>query len=232
MGSNPVAPILGSVTQWLECTLDKREVGSSILLRPFFLLMSNFNKELKLNFGNYLVSCLPHYINTVLFSFNELTIVVPSTYINHVLSFLKNDLNSQFRELIDLTAVDYPENDKRFEVVYMLLSLKYNTRIRVKTHVNEMSALDSVQDIYPSANWMEREVWDMFGICFRNHPDLRRLLTDYGFEGHPLRKDFPLNGYTAVRYDDTQKIVLYEPTELAQEYRNFDFQSPWSSITR
>ena len=114
----------------------------------------------------------------------------------------------------------------------MLLSLKYNTRIRVKTHVNEMSALDSVSDIFPSANWMEREVWDMFGICFRNHPDLRRLLTDYGFDGHPLRKDFPLNGYTAVRYDDTQKIVLYETTELSQEYRNFDFQSPWSSINR
>jgi NADH/F420H2 dehydrogenase subunit C len=194
--------------------------------------MANFNKILKLNFGNYLVSCLPRYINTVLFAFNDLTIVVPSRYINRVLSFLKSDLNSQFRVLVDLTAVDFPENDKRFEVVYMLLSLKYNTRIRVKTHVNEMSSLDSVSNIYSSANWLEREVWDMFGISFRNHPDLRRLLTDYGFDGHPLRKDFPLNGYTAVRYDDTQKIVLYETTELAQEYRNFDFQSPWVTINR
>ena len=194
--------------------------------------MTNFNKILKLNFGNYLVSCLPYYINTVLFALNDLTIVVSSRYINQVLLFLKNDLNSQFRVLVDLTAVDFPENDKRFEVVYMLLSLKYNVRIRVKTHVNEMSSLDSVSDIYLSANWLEREVWDMFGICFRNHPDLRRLLTDYGFDGHPLRKDFPLNGYTAMRYDDTQKIILYELTELSQEYRNFDFQSPWATINR
>ena len=194
--------------------------------------MANFNKILKLNFGNYIVSCLPHYINTVLLVFNDLTIVVSSRYIYKVLSFLKNDLNSQFEILIDLTAVDFPENDKRFEVVYMLLSWKYNTRIRVKTHVNEMTSLDSVSSIYLSANWIEREVWDMFGICFKNHPDLRRLLTDYGFDGHPLRKDFPLNGYTSVRYDDTQKIVLYESTELAQEYRNFDFLSPWNTINR
>ena len=172
--------------------------------------MANFNKILKLNFGNYIVSCLPHYVNTVLLVFNDLTIVVPSRYIYKVLSFLKNDLNSQFEILTDMTAVDYSENDKRFEVVYMLLSLKYNTRIRVKTHVNEMTSLDSVSSLYSSANWVEREAWDMFGIFFKNHPDLRRLLTDYGFDGHPLRKDFPLNGYTAVRYDDTLKIVLYE----------------------
>ena len=194
--------------------------------------MVNFNKILKLNFGNYIVSCLPHYINTVLLVFNDLTIVVPARYIFKVLSFLKNDLNSHFEVLIDVTAVDFPENDKRFEVVYMLLSCKYNTRIRVKTHVNEMTSLDSVFSLYASANWVEREVWDMFGICFKNHPDLRRLLTDYGFDGHPLRKDFPLNGYTSVRYDDTQKIVLYEGTELAQEYRNFDFLSPWNTINR
>ena len=194
--------------------------------------MANFNKILKLNFGNYIVSCLPHYVNTVILVFNDLTIVVPSRYIYKVLSFLKNDLNSQFEILTDMTAVDYSENDKRFEVVYMLLRLKYNTRIRVKTHVNEMTSLDSVSSLYSSANWVEREAWDMFGIFFKNHPDLRRLLTDYGFDGHPLRKDFPLNGYTAVRYDDTLKIVLYEGTELAQEYRNFDFLSPWNTINR
>ena len=192
----------------------------------------NFNKNLKLNFGNFLVSSLPNYIYTVFVSFNELTLVVDYRSINKVLSFLKKDFNSQFRVLIDLTVVDYPENDKRFEVVYMLLSLKYNTRIKIKTHVNELSSLDSACSLFASANWPEREVWDMFGICFRDHPDLRRLLTDYGFDGHPLRKDFPLNGYSAVRYDDTQKIVLYEATELSQEYRNFDFQSPWSSISR
>jgi NADH/F420H2 dehydrogenase subunit C len=192
----------------------------------------NFNKNLKLNFGNFLVSSLPNYIYTVFVSFNELTLVVDYRSINKVLSFLKKDFNSQFRVLIDLTVVDYPENDKRFEVVYMLLSLKYNTRIRVKTHVNEMTSLDSACNLFSSANWMEREAWDMFGIYFREHPDLRRLLTDYGFDGHPLRKDFPINGYTAVRYDDTQKIILYEVTELSQEYRNFDFQSSWSSINR
>ena len=192
----------------------------------------NFNKELKLNFGNYLISALPHYINTIFIKFNELTVIVNSNYINQTLSFLKNDSNCLFRVLIDLTAVDYPENDKRFEVVYFLLSIKYNTRIRVKTHINEMTSLDTVSNIFFSANWMEREVWDMFGIFFKNHPDLRRLLTDYGFDGHPLRKDFPLNGYSAVRYDDTKKIVLYEFTELAQEYRNFDFQSSWSTINR
>lgn len=194
--------------------------------------MTNFNKNLKLNFGNYLVSCLPHYINTVFFVFNELTIIVHSTFISPILFFLKNDSNCQFKVLIDLTVVDYPENDKRFEVVYLLLSLKYNTRIKVKTHINEMSSLDSISNIFASANWAEREVWDMFGVCFKNHPDLRRILTDYGFDGHPLRKDFPLNGYSSVRYDDTQKIVLYEATELSQEYRNFDFQSPWSNISR
>jgi len=194
--------------------------------------MVNFNKVLKLNFGDYIISCLPHYIHTILLSFNELSVVVPSAFINKVLSFLKNDLNSQFQVLVDITAVDYPENDKRFEVVYMLLSIRYNTRIRIKTHVNEMSSLYSAVNLYSSANWMEREVWDMFGIIFKDHPDLRRILTDYGFEGHPLRKDFPINGYMAVRYDDTQKIILYEQTELSQEYRNFDFQSPWSAITR
>jgi len=193
---------------------------------------SNFNKNLKLNFGNYLVSCLPNYIYTVFFSFNELTVIVNNKDIDKILNFLKNDFNSQFSVLIDLTAVDYPENDKRFEVVYMLLSLKYNTRIRIKTHVNEMTSLNSVCNVYPAANWMEREVWDTFGIHFRGHPDLRRLLTDYGFDGHPLRKEFPINGYTAVRYDDTQKIILYENTELSQEYRNFDFQSSWNSINR
>jgi len=195
-------------------------------------MTTNFSKVLKLDYGNYLISCLPNYINTITFSLKELTIIVNSNDIHRVLSFLKKDTSSLFDMLIDITVIDYPENDKRFEVVYLLLSLSYNTRIKVKTHVNEMTYLKSASNIYSSANWAEREVWDMFGIYFKGHPDLRRILTDYGFEGHPLRKDFPLNGYTAVRYDDTRKIVLYESTELSQEYRNFDFQSPWSSINR
>ena len=178
------------------------------------------------------MACLPNFIYTALYSLNELTLTVDANYTKKTLDFLKNDLNSQFEVLVDFTVVDYPENKKRFEAVYFLLSITYNTRIRLKTHVNEMFLLESTTDLYKSANWSEREVWDMFGIPFNNHPDLRRVLTDYSFDGHPLRKDFPLNGFSAVRYDDTQKIIVYEETELAQEYRNFDFQSPWSSINR
>jgi len=196
------------------------------------MLKKNFNKELKLNFADYLIKSLPGCINSVFFSLNELTIIVNANSINDVLLFLKKDSNCLYQVLVDATAVDYPENDKRFEVVYMLLSLTYNTRIRVKTHVNEITSLDSAVNVFTCANWIEREIWDMFGIGFKDHPDLRRLLTDYGFEHHPLRKEFPINGYSAVRYDDTLKIVLYETTELAQEYRNFDFQSSWSTINR
>lgn len=196
------------------------------------MLKKNFNKELKLNFADYLIKALPNCINSVFFSLNELTIIVNANSINDVLLFLKKDSNCLYQVLVDATAVDYPENDKRFEVVYMLLSLTYNTRIRVKTHVNEITSLDSAVNVFTCANWIEREIWDMFGIGFKDHPDLRRLLTDYGFEHHPLRKEFPINGYSAVRYDDTLKIVLYETTELAQEYRNFDFQSSWSTINR
>jgi len=196
------------------------------------MLKKNCNKKLKLNFGDYLIKSLPNCINSVFFSLNELTIVVNANSINSVLLFLKKDSNCLYQVLVDATAVDYPENDKRFEVVYMLLSLTYNTRIRVKTHVNEVTSLDSAVNVYTCANWIEREIWDMFGIGFKDHPDLRRLLTDYGFEHHPLRKEFPINGYSAVRYDDTLKIVLYETTELAQEYRNFDFQSSWSTINQ
>lgn len=192
----------------------------------------DFVKKLQLNFAEYLISCLPSSINTIFLSFNELTIIVNSSSISDILFFLRNDGQSLFRQLVDATAVDYPENDKRFEVVYMLLSIVYNTRIRVKTHVNEMTSLDSSVSVYPSGGWPEREIWDMFGVYFKDHPDLRRLLTDYSFESHPFRKDFPINGYTAVRYDDTLKIVLYESTELSQEYRNFDFENSWSTINR
>jgi len=192
----------------------------------------NFNKELSLNYGNYLMSCLPNYIYTALYSLDDLSLTIDANYVKKVLAFLKNDLNSQFDVLIDFTVVDYPENKKRFEAVYFLLSTSFNARLRVKAHLNEMFLLESVTSLYCSANWSEREVWDMFGIPFNNHPDLRRVLTDYSFDGHPLRKDFPLNGFYAVRYDDTLKIIVYEETELSQEYRNFDFQSPWSTINR
>ena len=143
------------------------------------------------------------------------------------LQFLRTDMNCQFTMLVDITAVDYPEREKRFNIVYHLLSMKENQRIRVTVSVREGEIVPSASDIFPAANWMEREIFDMYGISFSGHPDLRRLLTDYGFEGFPLRKDFPTTGYLEVRYDEVEKRVVYEPVTLTQDYRQFDFMSPW-----
>ena len=144
-----------------------------------------------------------------------------------VLTFLHDDANCHFRCLVDLCGVDYPERSERFEVVYNLLSHRHSLRIRVKTATDEDTPVPSASGLFSSAVWLEREAWDLFGIFFSNHPDLRRLLTDYGFEGYPMRKDFPLTGYVEVRYDDEQKRVVYEPVELTQEFRSFDYLSPW-----
>jgi NADH-quinone oxidoreductase subunit C len=144
-----------------------------------------------------------------------------------VLTYLRDQPNCQFKMLVDLCGVDYPEREQRFEVVYHLLSLKHNQRIRVKVATDEATPVPSVTGVFGSANWYEREVWDMYGIYFADHPDLRRLLTDYGFEGHPMRKDFPQTGYVEVRYDEEQKRVVYEPVHLRQDWRSFDFLSPW-----
>lgn len=141
-------------------------------------------------------------------------------------------MNTQYKVLMDVTAVDYPSRPLRFEVVYNLLSVQYNARIRIKTSINEVNPLGSSTQVYSSAGWWEREVWDMFGIFFSNHPDLRRILTDYGFQGHPLRKDFPLTGYVEVRYDDSEKRVITESLELTQEFRFFDFSSPWEQLEK
>jgi NADH-quinone oxidoreductase subunit C len=147
--------------------------------------------------------------------------------ISLILSFLRDDARCQFKALMDITAVDYPEREKRFEVVYNLLSIRYNHRIIVKVSLAENELIPTSVNIFSSANWFEREVWDMYGIYFANHPDLRRILTDYGFSGHPQRKDFPLTGYTEVRYSEEKKRVIYEPVKLPQEFRTFDFASPW-----
>jgi NADH-quinone oxidoreductase subunit C len=160
-------------------------------------------------------------------AFGELTLTVALADITGVVGFLKTDPECRFTSLVDITAVDHPEGVKRFEVVYHLLSMFQNHRIRLKVAVGEPEMVPSIIDIHPSANWFEREVFDMFGILFSGHPDLRRILTDYGFRGHPLRKDFPTTGYTEVRYDEVQKRVVYEPVKLVQEYRQFDFMSPW-----
>ena len=157
----------------------------------------------------------------------ELTVTTTLTELPKLVRFLQTDESMRFSTLVDITAVDYPGRRKRFDLVYHFLSMYRNHRIRVKLAVDEADIIPSITDIHPSANWFEREVFDMFGLLFSGHPDLRRILTDYGFRGHPLRKDFPTTGYTEVRYDEVQKRVVYEPVQLVQEYRQFDFMSPW-----
>lgn len=161
----------------------------------------------------------------------ELTLLAKREQILPLLAFLRDDPNCLFQTLVDICGVDYPERADRFEVVYHLLSMRANRRIRVRIRTDEETAVDSVVGLWPGANWFEREAFDMYGILFANHPDLRRILTDYGFEGWPLRKDFPLTGHYEVRYDDLEKRIVYEPVKLAQEYRNFDFLSPWEGMT-
>jgi NADH-quinone oxidoreductase subunit C len=160
-------------------------------------------------------------------AFGELTVSVALAQLQDVIEFLRDDTACRFSSLVDITAVDHPERAARFDVVYHFLSMYRNQRIRVKVAVREDEMVPSITAIHPSANWFEREVFDMFGILFSGHPDLRRILTDYGFRGHPLRKDFPTTGYVEVRYDEAQKRVVYEPVKLVQEYRQFDFMSPW-----
>ena len=177
--------------------------------------------------GEYLADSLPDEIAGNGLINDELVIVVRPESLIRVLTFLRDDVNCQFKLLVDICGVDYPEREARFEVVYNLLSLSHNSRIRLKVEVAEDVPVPSVTGLYSSANWWEREAWDLYGIPFSDHPDLRRILTDYGFEGHPLRKDFPLTGYVEVRYDDERKRVVYEPVKLTQEFRTFDFLSPW-----
>lgn len=160
-------------------------------------------------------------------AFGELTLVVQVSDIVYALTYLRDDPACGFRCFIDLCGADYPQREKRFEVVYHLLSLRHNSRIRVKVQTDEVTPVPSIIEVFPAANWYERETYDLYGILFSGHPDLRRLLTDYGFEGHPLRKDFPLTGFVEVRYDQDEGRVVYEPVQLTQEFRNFDFLSPW-----
>ena len=160
-------------------------------------------------------------------AFGELTVTVALDGMLDLMAHLKDDPSTRMTSLVDITAVDHPERLDRFDVVYHLLSMYTNGRVRVKAHVADTDMVPSLISVYPAANWFEREVYDLFGILFTGHPDLRRILTDYGFRGHPLRKDFPTTGYTEVRYDAVQKRVVYEPVKLVQEYRQFDFMSPW-----
>ena len=180
--------------------------------------------------GDHIAAGLGEAVIGVEIAYGELMLSVGREQLIAVLSFLRDDQNCQFKQLVDVTAVDYPQRAERFEVVYNLLSLRQNQRVRVKVAADEETPLPSVCPVFNSAVWYEREVWDMYGVTFTGHPDLRRLLTDYGFEGHPLRKDFPLTGYVEVRYDNEQKRVVYEPVSLVQDFRSFDFESPWEGI--
>ena len=179
------------------------------------------------NLEKLINSELSSKINSSSINNEELLIEINEKDLVDVVQFLKLNENCKFKQLIDIAGVDYPENDKRFELIYLFLSHENNTRIKllIKFEINQ--TINSITKIFPSANWMEREVFDMYGIKFKNHPDLRRILTDYGFKGHPLRKDFPLTGFNEVRYSEKDKKVIYEPVKLEQNYRNFDFESPW-----
>ena len=157
-------------------------------------------------------------------------IQVEQSEVFNTIKKLKEDSNFKFDQLIDLTAIDYPSREKRFDVIYLLLSMTFNQRLLIKTSIDESESIESIISIHRAADWYERECYDLFGIQFLNHPDLRRIMTDYNFEGHPLRKDFPLTGHTEVRYDDLEKKVVYEPVKLTQEYRNFDYMSPWEGF--
>lgn len=177
--------------------------------------------------GEYIAASQPEGVLQAQVAHHELMLQVSADAISKVLTFLRDDSTCQFKVLIDICGVDYPDRAPRFDVVYNLLSLTHNQRIRVKVQADEVSPVPSVTSVHKSAGWFEREAWDMYGIMFEGNPDLRRILTDYGFEGHPLRKDFPLSGFVEVRYDDEQKRVVYEPVKLTQEFRTFDFMSPW-----
>jgi NADH-quinone oxidoreductase subunit C len=177
--------------------------------------------------GKTIAAALPASVTGYAIAYHELNVTVRASDIVAVMRFLRDDVRCQFINLIDITAVDWPGREQRFDVVYHLLSPKLNLRIRVKAPIDEDASVPSIIGVFPGSDWFERETYDLYGVVFTGHPDMRRILTDYGFEGHPLRKDFPLTGFVEVRYDDELKRVVYEPVRLTQEFRNFDFLSPW-----
>jgi NADH-quinone oxidoreductase subunit C len=179
------------------------------------------------SYGDKALAALPGVVAAAGFAYGELTLSVEAARVLEALTHLRDDPEGRFVCLIDISGVDHPAREKRFDVVYHLLSPHHNRRVRVKVETDEATPVPSAISVYPGANWFEREIYDLFGVLFEGHPDLRRLLTDYGFDGHPLRKDFPMTGFVEVRYDDEEKRVRYEPVQLNQEFRDFDFLSPW-----
>ena len=190
------------------------------------MLMNQALKEL----GDYIIGEIASHVTKSEFVVGELILWTTPASVTQLLTFLRDNPRCRFNMLVDVCGVDYPEREQRFEVVYNLLSLPHNLRIRVKLATDEATPVPSVATVYRTAGWFEREAWDLYGIFFSDHDDLRRLLTDYGFEGHPMRKDFPLTGYVEVRYDEEQKRVVYETVKLTQEFRSFDFLSPWEGM--
>jgi len=183
------------------------------------------------NLGEYIAKALGNDVLSTEIKLGELMVLAKPAAIVRVLTFLRDDPQCLFKLLMDVCGADYPEREQRFDVVYNLLSLKHNQRVRVKIMTDEATPVPSVVSVFNAAGWCERETWDLYGVFFSDHPDLRRILTDYGFQGHPLRKDFPLTGYVEVRYDQEQKRVVYEPVKLTQDFRTFDFLSPWEGMT-
>jgi NADH dehydrogenase (ubiquinone) Fe-S protein 3 len=222
-----VAPRLGAASVLhRQQTTDAQKITSPTV-RPVNAVV----KQNLIEFGQYVGQCLPKFVQKVqVTNGDELEIMIHPDGVIPVLAFLKDHTNAQFTNVADICALDVPTRQYRFEVVYNLLSVRFNQRVRVKTYTDELTPIQSCTPLFHAANWYEREIWDMYGVFFANHPDLRRILTDYGFEGHPFRKDFPLVGYVEVRYDDEVKRVVAEPVELIQEWRKFDLGNPWESF--
>uniref|UniRef100_C1BNS4 NADH dehydrogenase [ubiquinone] iron-sulfur protein 3, mitochondrial n=1 Tax=Caligus rogercresseyi TaxID=217165 RepID=C1BNS4_CALRO len=211
--------------------VQKRFESTELETRPTVRKFDPAMRQNLSDFGQYVAECMPKYVQKIqLTAGDELEILIHPDGVVPIISFLKDHHNAEFTNLVDLCGMDVPTRKHRFEIIYNLLSLRFNSRIRVKTYTDELTPIDSIVDIHKAANWYEREVWDMYGVYFANHPDLRRILTDYGFEGHPLRKDFPLTGYYELRYDMEHRRIVQEPVELAQEYRKFDLAAPWEQF--
>jgi NADH-quinone oxidoreductase subunit C len=189
------------------------------------------NQALK-ELGDYIAAAQPNEVVAARLISDELAVTTRPSGLVRLLTFLRDDSNCRFKMLVDVSGVDYPQREQRFEIVYNLLSLTQNQRLKVKVPTDEETPVPTATGVFSSAGWYEREIWDLYGVFFTDHPDLRRILTDYGFEGHPMRKDFPLTGRVEVRYDEQQKRVVYDPVKLTQDFRSFDFLSPWEGMTR
>jgi len=214
-----------------ESQISKADVTPPTDRIPAYIMSDDAERDRLIKFGNYVQECLPVCVQKVQLTHgNELELLVDPDTILPVISFLRSNFMCQFTNLSDITCVDVPAKPMRFELVYNLLSIPFNQRVRVRTYTDEFTPISSVCSAHPSANWYEREVWDLFGVFFEDHPDLRRILTDYGFDGHPFRKDFPLTGYYECRYDDEVQRIVRDPVELAQEFRKYDLNSPWESF--